>query len=338
MSGGFGTARILVDEWLEREVLLKTIVNPAVRAQLTREIDAISSIRSKHVVAIYDVLRSAKSECEGIIYEYLPGTALVPSSFLQGSNVREYLKILYQLAAGISDIHEAKIAHRDIKLANVKHDAENILKIFDFGISSAFDDITNASRGTRIFLAPELFKSPAKITPAIDVYAFGACCWALASNDCPASLAELPPQSTSLVPSIATVRSDLPAEIVQLIDRSLSVAAGDRPTMSEVRIVLHRHLVKGQHRAMLVGLSKPVELHAGNKVAKLRVVGIGELEIIYDGESFTATAVSGDVFVNNQALTAGTKLYESCVIAFGSQANPARQFVELNSSHPEVVL
>lgn len=340
LKGGFGEGRILTDTWLERPVFLKTIHLPTASAQLGKEVAAIVAIQSKYVVAIYDAVRDAATdEINGIIYEYLPGAELSIGMFPNGGDVSDYLKTLYQLISGIADIHAAGIVHRDIKLQNVKRDAESILKIFDFGISSDFGDVTNASRGTLFYLAPELFRRPAKISPAMDIYAFGASCWALVTATVPSCLFERPPQSGSLVPSILTVRPDLPKEIGQIIDQCLKVNPSDRPLAKEIQSMMHRHLVRNKHRAMFTGLDRPHELNAKNRTIALSVASIGELRIEYTGFEFVVRHATGEVFVNNRRVAIGDILDNACVFAFGVPARgAARSFVELNASHPEVVL
>ena len=88
--------------------------------------------------------------------------------------------------------------HRDIKPSNIKFDGEGILKILDFGLVSQLptDDETIDARGTRNYLAPELYDPPPiKVTPAIDVYAFGVTAWyLLGAGVLPKSLRQIPPQ------------------------------------------------------------------------------------------------------------------------------------------------
>jgi eukaryotic-like serine/threonine-protein kinase len=338
LRGGFGEGAILKDTWLDRQVFLKTIHDPSAAAQLAREIAAIATIRSKHVCALYEVLRNGTGQIVGVIYEYVPGSDLSPAMYPVGSDLNDYLKTLYQLIAGIRDIHKAGIVHRDIKLSNVKRDAESILKIFDFGISSDRGDVTHASRGTLFYLAPELFKPPAKITPAIDIYAFGACCWALVTATVPPCLFDRPPQSKSPVPSISTALSKLHPQVANTIDSCLAVNPRDRPTADEVYAVIYRHLIKERHRAIFTGLDAPRELHSGNRGIRMRTE-TGEVVIEYNGLEFLITNVTGEVFVNNRPAVAGGVLDEACLITFG---NPSRQqsrsHVQISASHPEVVL
>ena len=66
---------------------------------------------------------------------------------------------------------------------------------------------------------------------------------------------------------------------------------------------------------------------------------MGGIEIRYDGLQFVVASVSGDVFVNNSAVTVGETLPGASVITIGAQNLGARRtFVTFDISHPEVVL
>lgn len=72
----------------------------------------------------------------------------------------EKLKKLWQIACGLSDIHSAKIIHRDIKPNNIRVDENKIVKILDFGLarSSGTEAFTHSVIGTLGYMAPELWK------------------------------------------------------------------------------------------------------------------------------------------------------------------------------------
>jgi len=63
-----------------------------------------------------------------LVEEFVPGPSVVnyPTT---SDPIYDYIKILYQIASGISDIHRCNRIHRDIKPNNIKLDGENIVKI-----------------------------------------------------------------------------------------------------------------------------------------------------------------------------------------------------------------
>ena len=74
-------------------------------------------MRDKHVVQIYDVIRSDTGEVTAIVEEYLSGNDL--TSAPRPQNLEEFLKLVFPIAEGIADIHVHGRVHRDIKRQRV---------------------------------------------------------------------------------------------------------------------------------------------------------------------------------------------------------------------------
>ena len=156
---------------------MKNVANAKV---LRKEMSALCDLSSRHVARVYDLIVSNKGRA-ALIQEHVPGPDL-KDYITDLHTADEYFKALWQLACGLEDIHAQNQVHRDIKPSNIKFDGEGILKILDFGLVSQLpaDDETVDARGTRYYLAPELYESPPiKVTPAIDVYAYGVTAWYL---------------------------------------------------------------------------------------------------------------------------------------------------------------
>lgn len=250
LEGTFGKVTVRLDELLGRKVVLKAASSALFAvAQLRAEEIALSKIRSKHVVEIYDRLLDSDGNVVGIVEEYLPGGDL--RGFSQsGFDQEKYLTAIYQIASGIADIHAHGIVHSDIKLQNMKADGSGVIKIFDFGFSRAEGEIAEAGlRGTEIYGGPELYweSNPMvkrywevepevrKIEPSVDTYAFGVCCWFLATPHIPWVLREEPPQCSCRADSLATVAGTLPSELLDVLDATLEPDPIDRPSMNSIR-------------------------------------------------------------------------------------------------------
>jgi serine/threonine-protein kinase len=338
--GGFGSVQKIKDSYLGRDVMFKSMHDQANNAQLINEIQALSAARSRHVVEIYDVVTDQNHSVIGIVIESLEGRNYADFYNEAKQNLNGYLRVLYQIAKALSDLHLAGITHRDLKLDNFKDSSSNILKLFDFGISSnSVNYITQANRGTYVYAAPELFIKNAVITTQMDVYALGVCAWALATNQFPLALQERPPQSKTKCPSIRTIMPDLPDDIISLLDLCLEVDPLLRPEASFVEKMLCRHLVTGQHKGIFTQYNKSIfELSAANPNVGLKLGQLGEIKVSYDGIKFLVDYVTGDVYVNNVSAIVGMELPSTCVLGFGAfQLGSSREWIPFSSSHPEVI-
>ena len=100
-----------------------------------------------------------------------------------------------QAAAGLAAAHAVGVVHRDVKPGNVLLGDDGVVKIADFGISRAVDDVvltaTGLVTGTPAYLAPEMAKGEQPGT-ASDVFALGATLYAAVEGTPPFGLNDNP--------------------------------------------------------------------------------------------------------------------------------------------------
>jgi hypothetical protein len=190
-------------------------------------------------------------------------------------------------------------------------------------------------------MAPELFKPGAdgrvSFTSAIDTFAFGATVLALAKGQLPRQMRQRPPQLPCPEADFGMLSIHLDAEIAGLLNSCLEIAPTDRPRMRAVADLIGRHLLRDQHRALLVSGNRTYILDKDNRIARLSVGGQGSLTITYDGLYFTVSKLSGEVAINNMRMSDGDHLPDSCVIVLGS-TEQRRTFITVDVSHPEVAI
>lgn len=348
LAGGFGTVIPLLDTFLRRVVLLKVMQDAANNAQLQNELKGLCKARSRHVVEVYDVIANEEGEIQGVVVERLRGREFSAFHKEAANNPQVYLKILYQLACALRDLHAVGIVHRDLKIENFKESAAGVVKLFDFGISSSHGGYkTKQNKGTLIYAAPELYVPGATITPEMDIYALGVCAWGLADPEFPMQLLEKPPQTSGRAPSISTVMpttdkhvDGLHKEVIDILDACLDPQPKNRPSADQISSVLAMHLSRNKHRGLFVqGAHTVVELSAKQPSVTLKVGTLGQLKVSYDGLRFLIAEVEGAVSINNVPAELGHVLQEACVLGFGADnLGSARQWVTFFSSHPEYVL
>jgi serine/threonine protein kinase len=334
-AGGMGEVIECTDLHLKRKVVVKRLQAGVDERRLLDEQKALVKLRSKHVVQLYDIVEfnDRRRREKAIVIEYIEGQNLQVGSFQPGS---EYLKVLWQIACGLRDIHAAGVIHRDIKPANIRLDAEGVVKIIDFGLArSSAEAQTQGAVGTPIYMAPELWgQNTVGFDHAIDVYAFGVTAVALLTTSVPAELSSQPPREPALS-ALSTALTGVPSDIVATLHACLRRDSTRRPTMNDVQSVIARQLLENEHRALVVMQGQLHSLDRNNRRISLRLGTIGSLTIEYDGFDFNVTGTSGQVFLNNSAAATGAKVPGCCVITFG--AGPSRRFVTFDVSHPEVM-
>ena len=337
IDGGMSSVFPYKDTSLDRKVALKLIPPGANSRRIKDELAALFKIRSKHVVQVYDVASDATMI--GIIQEFIEGDDLFCEDVMPTS-AESYLKMLWQIAAGISEIHDAGVIHRDIKPNNMKVDQEGIVKIFDFGL--ARDDGAGAETvgfvGTHGFAAPELYATQAKFTPAVDTFAFGATALFLATKDLPNELKSPPPQPLAQN-YFKTVGHPIPHEVSHILHECLNFYPEERPPMVEVKRLIEKHLLFDRHRALVVNGAKASYLDKNNRSVALKYGDHGEIKIQYDGYSFNVTHSIGKVFLNLSAANVGDTLPGACVLTLGGpELKAKRAYVTFDLSNPGIVL
>lgn len=338
--GGYGEIEVWHDEMLNRDVAIKWIISTEGEDQLLNEWRVLSSVLSRYVVEIYDLIFDHHGALHGIVMEFISGGDLssIPPPSTPEECQKVYL-ILFQLACGLADLHAHDIVHRDVKPENAMIGTDGRLKICDFGLSGPSDTVTYRARATMGYRAPELHEDRSVVTYKSDVYAFGVLAWRILTGALPTvGRFGLPEGSHFPLPSISTVRPDISSRLSKIIDRCLSWRPEDRPGMALIAKAICAEITKGRHAGS-------ISLGAGPAVINIsdprRKIGTGQnsIQVRYDEYEFVVELVVGDVFINNQQAAVGSVLTEGCLLTFGGHAlGSGRAFAPFRQFTPEVVI
>lgn len=343
-AGGLADVEYWNDGSLDRQVAVKFLQRGADHGRLFDEITALQKIQSKHVVQIFDVINWGRPSRMGIVQEYVRGEDL--TTLLGKVPVNEFfVRLVYQLATGLADIHRAEVIHRDIKPANIRIDHEGILKIFDFNLSRSFSEgKTQDFVGTRGYAAPELHGTgDVHFTKQVDLYALAITGWALIHGDkLPPELRALPPHPERFKSSTGgfSALTGVDSLLLELLDACLDPDPQSRPHAHEVAGRAARVLLHGKHLALLTdGNGDRYDLSKKEPRVTIKTQ-LGSMTVGYDGLDFVVEHLSGEVWINNMRLAKGAHLPNCCVIGLGANTLPGwkRAFVTMDVSHPEVVL
>lgn len=160
----------------------KGIVKPeTLKARFKREVKYQSQLNSKHIVHIVE--SDLDADRPWFVMELAIGTLQddIQADRSLGGNPS---RVLFDILAGLEDIHKRDIVHRDLKPVNVlklqSADGSIRYAISDFGLLSALAAETTTltqtghGGGTPIYAAPELITKFSYATPSADIYSVGA--------------------------------------------------------------------------------------------------------------------------------------------------------------------
>ncbi|MBL8889043.1 MAG: protein kinase [Planctomycetaceae bacterium] len=157
------------------------------------------------------------------------------------ANVCETIRVA---ALGLAHAHSQGVTHRDIKPSNLMIDRQGQVKILDFGLvhlegwQDEALELTTVGQllGTLDYMAPEQADKATAVDHRSDVYALGATLFRLLCGRAPyaASLYQSPLEKLRLLamtdpPKVETLRPDLPSELAELINQTLSRDPAKRP-------------------------------------------------------------------------------------------------------------
>ncbi|MFE2178631.1 serine/threonine-protein kinase, partial [Kitasatospora sp. NPDC059462] len=178
-AGGMGVVYLGSDRRGQR-VALKLIRSELAedvefRTRFAREIAAASRIRGGCTARVMG--SDIEADRPWLATAYVPGPSLYKRVGDEGAlGWPEVARIGAALADGLVKVHEAGVVHRDLKPSNILLSPRGP-RIIDFGIAWSRGASTLTHVGTAVgspgFLAPEQVRGAA-VTPATDVFAFGA--------------------------------------------------------------------------------------------------------------------------------------------------------------------
>lgn len=178
--GGMGEVWQAVDKVIERNVAIKILKeeylgDQAFRERFRAEARHAALVNHEGIASVYDF-----GEEEGSAYlvmELVPGEAL--STILERERFlapERVLDIVAQTASALHAAHEAGLVHRDVKPGNLLITPDGRVKITDFGIARAADQVpltaTGQVMGTVQYLSPEQASGKAA-SPHTDIYSLG---------------------------------------------------------------------------------------------------------------------------------------------------------------------
>jgi eukaryotic-like serine/threonine-protein kinase len=240
-SGGVAQVYAATHRVTGREVALKMPRSDRerdtlVHERLLREGQATARARHPGVVEIVDA--GQHSGAPYLVFELLEGRTL--GGLLAARGRFGWAEVAYaglKIADIVGHCHAKGVVHRDLKPDNlfVLPTGTLSVKLFDFGIAQITGGQAAESGakltqqgsivGTPEYMAPEALAMDANQDQRVDVYSLGVILFELLSGSVPfeGRYADVLVRiSTQPLPSLAKLRPDVPANLVQVIERCLA--------------------------------------------------------------------------------------------------------------------
>ncbi|MBX9584395.1 MAG: serine/threonine protein kinase [Gemmataceae bacterium] len=142
-------------------------------ARFRKEVAAARKVSQPNVCRVYDLAEHGSQPF--LTMEYIDGEDLA-SLLKRVGRVPEVkgIEIARQLCGALAAVHDQGLLHRDLKPANVMLDGRGRVRLTDFGLAAAAEDLsaTEVRSGTPLYQAP-VQAAGREVTARSDVYALG---------------------------------------------------------------------------------------------------------------------------------------------------------------------
>jgi serine/threonine-protein kinase len=226
--GGMGAVYAARHETTRETVAVKLLSghlaeDPTFRERFQQEIETLKRLLHPNIVQLYGF-----GEEQGQLYyvmELIDGHSL-QDELLNGRRFdwREVTRIGIAVAQALKHAHDRGIIHRDLKPANLLIDAQDHVKLADFGIAKLYGGTSVTAEGgmlgTADYMAPEQAAGkPA--TNRCDLYSLGSVMYALLAGRPPFSAATMVEVIAALqnesAPSARQLAPETPAELDRIV-------------------------------------------------------------------------------------------------------------------------
>jgi eukaryotic-like serine/threonine-protein kinase len=275
-------------------------------ARFGREAQSAASIQHPNTVSVTDFGETA----DGIFFlvmEYVEGETLHKLLRREGTlPVKRAVRFLRQISDGVEAAHDLGILHRDLKPANIfimqkGRSGDGFVKVGDFGlakiVSQTVTDIssnaTPSSRGiigTPEFMSPEQMQPEKGVDTRSDLYALGTIAYLMLGGKTPftGDMMQLIMQKIMHKPApLASIRTDIPADVDRVIMRALEIDPNDRPVTVTDWI------------SELEQAAEDVEEKRRTGMSRLVVMAPVNAEVYVDDERKASVGSSGRVVLND---------------------------------------
>ena len=263
--GSGGQAMVYLADDLERrrkvviKVLRSEVASRVDAERFLREIEISAHLTHPHILPLYDAGQS-----NGVPYFVMPyvsgGSLRARLTAEKQLPIGEALRLVREVADGLSYAHAMGVIHRDIKPENILLEAGHAV-ISDFGLARAIREAggerltaDGIAVGTPVYMSPEQASGHDHLDQRTDVYSLACVLYELLTGDPPFTgtnpQAVIARKSLEAPRSLRAVRTTVSEPLERVVLKALAIVPADRfATASEFAHALDRAaVVKPVHR------------------------------------------------------------------------------------------
>ncbi len=245
-EGGMGRVLLCEHLMLHKLVAVKLLQMsgasmPGATERFLREARAAAALDHPNIARVFDVDKAGATPF--MVMEYVDGTNLhqlvADHGPLSVERAAEYVR---QAALGLQHAHEHGLIHRDIKPGNLILDRNGTVKMLDLGLARFFDSAKNENLtqkfdeksilGTADFISPEQAMNSSKVDIRADIYSLGCTMYYLLLRRFPFDEGSVTQKllwhQTKNAPAISDFRSDVPDELIEVIEKMMAKKPDER--------------------------------------------------------------------------------------------------------------
>jgi serine/threonine protein kinase len=245
--GGMGTVFLARDARTRQLVALKVLPPRRARleertlARFRREMVMSQKVTHPHLAWTYEV-----GDVRGVHYiamEFIPGKSLSRVVGEEGPlPLARAARLMVEVARALAHVHQQGLIHRDIKPSNIQVTPKHHAKVLDLGLAIFQGEVVEDHMvvggrgyivGTMDYISPEQTTDPCKVDARSDLYSLGCTLYFALTGQRPfpggTSIEKVQRHRAEEPTPIETLRPDLPAEFVRLLNSLMSKDPAQRP-------------------------------------------------------------------------------------------------------------
>ena len=197
--------------------------------RIKREISILKKIRHNNIIQLYEIMESKHNLY--IVMEYCEGKELFDYIVKHKRlNEKDACILFQQLISGVDYLHKQGIIHRDLKPENILLDANNNLKLSDFGLSTfdTHNHLLKTPCGTPTYAPPEMLRGDEYNGECSDIWSCGVILYAMLCGALPYVESKEEVILHKIIHKEFTLPSFLSRQAVDLINKMLTNEPKDR--------------------------------------------------------------------------------------------------------------